>query len=155
MNNKTTLSASLEDYLEAIFHLISQNGVARVRDIAKRLNVKKASVTGALRLLSEKNFVSYTPYELVTITGTGKRKAKDIIKRHEVFSSFLKKILLVDSDTAEKDACKIEHVVSPIVVNRLVEFMNFIETPKKTGQKCIEEFSFLYKNKNINKKKDK
>ncbi len=66
-----TLSASLEDYLEAIYHLIAGKQAARVKDISKRLKVNSSSVTGALKALAERKLVSYAPYELVTVAAAG------------------------------------------------------------------------------------
>lgn len=67
------LSASLEDYLEAIFNLAGESNVARSKDIAQSLGVSKASVTGALRVLKEKELANYKPYDFVTLTEVGKR----------------------------------------------------------------------------------
>ena len=59
--NNNDLSASLEDYLEAIFNIASQSKIARSKDIAKMLGVSKSSVTGALRALKEKGLANYEP----------------------------------------------------------------------------------------------
>jgi DtxR family Mn-dependent transcriptional regulator len=55
------LSASMEDYLEAIYHIVTAKQAARAKDIAKRLDVNNSSVTGALRTLSEKGYINYAP----------------------------------------------------------------------------------------------
>ena len=65
------LSASLEDYLEAIYWATVEHGAARAKEIALRLGVRAASVTGALRTLAEKKFINYAPYELITLTEAG------------------------------------------------------------------------------------
>ena len=62
------LSASLEDYLEAILNLTSESNVARSKDIAKLLSVSRSSVTGALRVLKKKGLANYKPYDYVTLT---------------------------------------------------------------------------------------
>ena len=67
MGTTVPLSASLEDYLEAILHLVTEKQVARSRDIAKRLRVNRSSVTGALQALAKKGLVNYEPYEAVTL----------------------------------------------------------------------------------------
>ena len=88
MENKERLSASQEDYLEAIFHIISEKQAVRAKDIALRLKVKNASVTGALRILAGKGLVNYAPYDVISLTAEGKRIAEDIIRRHEVLHNF-------------------------------------------------------------------
>ncbi len=55
------LSASLEDYLESIYVVAAEKGAARPKDLAERLNVKPASVTGALRHLAGRKLINYTP----------------------------------------------------------------------------------------------
>ena len=68
MKDNHLLSASLEDYIEAIYHIISEKEVARGKDIASRLKVSGASVTEALRALSKKGLINYAPYEVITMT---------------------------------------------------------------------------------------
>ena len=71
---KIELSASLEDYVEAIFNLVGESKVARCKDIAQSLGVSRSSVTGALRLLKDKGLANYEPYGYVTLTDDGQRK---------------------------------------------------------------------------------
>ena len=72
------LSASLEDYLEAILNLGSENNFARSKDIAQLLGVSRASVTGALRVLKKKGLANYKPYDYVTLTKSGRVAAGEI-----------------------------------------------------------------------------
>ena len=72
------LSVSLEDYIEEIYNQVLKNGQAKVTAIAEMLNVKKASVTGALNILSEKNLINYAPYSPITLTLEGEKIAKNI-----------------------------------------------------------------------------
>ncbi len=67
------LSASLEDYLEAIFNIAGSSGVARSKDIAETLGVSCSSVTGAMHLLSKKHLANYKPYDYVTLTEQGRK----------------------------------------------------------------------------------
>jgi len=79
-----TLTASLEDYLEAIFHIIAEKQAVRPKDIAKRLKVSNSSVTGALRSLADKELINYAPYDVISLTPSGETAAKDVIRRHEL-----------------------------------------------------------------------
>ncbi len=82
------LSASLEDYLEAIFWIAESKGAARAKDIAERLCVKASSVTGALQALKEKKYVNYAPYDVITLTSKGMEVAKKVVRRHQILSDF-------------------------------------------------------------------
>ena len=83
------LSASLEDYLESIFFLSKEGGKARPKDIAERMNMRAASVTGALRTLAEKGLINYEPYAFVTLIETG----YDIAGKHEALLHFFTQVL--------------------------------------------------------------
>lgn len=122
-NRERELTANMEDYLEAIMALQVEQKVARVRDIARRLNVKMPSVTGAVKNLAEKGLVNYERYSFVTLTPKGRVIAEEISRRHRIIYDFLTGILGVGSETAEQDACRIEHAVSPETVARLINFM--------------------------------
>ena len=117
------LSASLEDYLETIFRLVQRNRVARVKDIAAHLGVQMPSVTGALHSLAAKGLVNYDPYSYITLTPQGERIARDLFRCHQVLTEFLTDLLGVEPETAERNACAIEHAIEPIVIERLVEFV--------------------------------
>ena len=76
------LSPSMEDYLEAIYNLKVRSEIARVKDIARAMNVKMPSVTGALRSLAEKGLVKLEPYENVELTDEGVDLARAVAHRH-------------------------------------------------------------------------
>ena len=120
------LTASQEDYLEAILGLLRETGTARVRDIAKRMKVAKSSVTVALRSLAKRNLVDYEPYELATLTVQGHLLAERIRLRHKTLSGFLTGVLDVDEKIAEANACRIEHAVGDIVMGKLSCFQDFM-----------------------------
>jgi len=118
-----TLSASLEDYLETIYRLVQADRVARVKDIAARLGVQMSSVTGALRSLAAKGLVNHDPYSYTTLTPRGEEIARELFHRHQVLTSFLSDFLGIDPETAERNACHIEHAIEPIVLDRLIDFV--------------------------------
>jgi len=131
------ISASLEDYLEAIFLIASQKGAARSKDIAEHLAVKGPSVTGALRVLSEKGLVNYAPYDVITLTASGQQLAESVVRRHEALHSFLANVLLLDEATAETTACQLEHVIRGPILERLVAFATFVKRCPRGGQRWI------------------
>lgn len=121
---KKELSENLENYLETILELQVKNTVARSKDIADKLNIKRGSVTGMLKKLSELGFINYEPYGYVTLTKTGKKIASDIEKRHTFFKNFFLNTLKLDEETAEKTACQMEHSMDN---NTFKKFKKFIE----------------------------
>jgi DtxR family Mn-dependent transcriptional regulator len=141
MSTPVSLSASLEDYIEAISHIVDEKMVARGKDIASRLKVSRASVTEALRALSKKGLVNYEPYEVITLTETGKIAAEDVIRRHEALKDFFIKVLSIDDKIAEESACRIEHAAPPEVIDRLIRFVKFIEICPRGGSELIKGFS--------------
>jgi DtxR family Mn-dependent transcriptional regulator len=67
VSDTMALSASLEDYLEAILRIVQEKQVARAKDVGKRLNVGRSSVTGALHALADRKLINYAPYDLRTL----------------------------------------------------------------------------------------
>ena len=135
------LSASMEDYLEAIYHIVTAKQAARAKDIAKRLDVNNSSVTGSLRTLSEKGFINYAPYDVITLTPKGHKHAEDVVRRHEALMDFFTKVLCVDQTEASEAACKMEHAVSRNILDRLIRFVEFIEICPRGGETLIQGFN--------------
>jgi DtxR family Mn-dependent transcriptional regulator len=143
MPEKVTISASLEDYLEAIYHTVEEKGAARAKDIVQRLGVHNSSVTQALRSLSEKKLVNYAPYDVVTLTDGGQRIALDVVKRHETLAEFLGKVLGLPSGEAEDGACLMEHASSGKILDRLVKFVEYFENCPLNDVMWDEEMGFF------------
>lgn len=116
-------SSSLQDYMEAILILNRQNKVARVKDIAKLLDVKSASVVGALKTLAQRGLLVHERYGYVELTPEGKRVAEQVLERHEVLIAFLHEVLGVNYEVAVRDACRIEHHLSEQTLQKLREYM--------------------------------
>lgn len=140
MKGKTDLSASLEDYIEAIYHIIEDKLVARSKEIAARLLVSRASVTEALRALSKKGLINYSPYEAITLTEEGKIVAEDVIFRHEALKRFFIEVLSIDEAIAEEGACRIEHAAPPEIISRMISFTKFMQVCPRGGEDMIKGF---------------
>ncbi len=117
------ISASLQDYLEAILNLSRQAETVRVTDIAQELNLAKASVAQALALLKEQDLIRQERYGPVELTEKGRHYALVIESRHKILLGFLVEVLGVNRQTAEKDACLMEHAVSAETMDKLVDFL--------------------------------
>lgn len=137
-----TLSASLEDYLEAIYHVVAEKQAVRAKDIASRLKVSRSSVTGALHALARRGLINYAPYDVISLTLEGRSIAGEVIRRHETLRDFFIRVLAIDEAEAEKVACKMEHVVSPTVLERFIQFVEFVETCPRGGTSWIKGFGY-------------
>lgn len=138
-------SASMEDYLERIAVLAEERGVVRVAGLGKALGVKNSSVTAALRKLSERGLVRHERYGYVELTIEGRKIAADVMRRHEALGKFLTEILGVEPETAWKDACDMEHFVSPATSERLAKFVEFILTHPRRQAVCLKGFDHYLK----------
>ncbi len=113
----------MEDYLEAIMLLEKKGRGATVTSISHFLDVKKPSVSAAILKLADKKLVEHQKYGSIVLTSEGKRAASDVYRRHTTLQKFLSDFLGVDTDTAERDACKLEHSLSSTSMSKLVDFM--------------------------------
>ena len=147
MVKKQNLSASLEDYLEAILNITNKTDVARSRDIAKSLGVSRASVTGALRVLKEKGLANYKPYGYVTLTESGQAAATEIVRKHNILKSFFIDVLGVETEVAHKAACKAEHELDPEIIQKLLSFIEFVTQSSNNGRDLADEFQNFCKSK--------
>jgi len=148
LKNKT-ISSSLEDYLETIYFIYQEKKGIKAVDIARRLGVNKSSVTEALRALSERKLLNYAPYEVITLTREGEKTAKEIALKHKSIFDFLTRILGVETEEAMKNACRVEHVISDDVLNKLITFMEFNREFHCDQHNFIEEFKDYCRNKNL------
>ena len=112
------MTQSLEDYLEAVYILISEDRPAQVRDVAKMLAVKMPSVVKAIHELKKLGLVTQKPYAAIELTVKGARVAKHVLNRHTLLRSFLMK-LGVSRKNADKDACLMEHILSAETIDRI------------------------------------
>ncbi len=117
------LSASMEDYLEAIIEVGRERPAVRVRDVARRLGVTMPSVTGAMKILESRGLIRHERYEYIELTETGLDLAEAIASRHRVILTFLTEIIGVDRETAETEACGIEHILSAGTMEKLTEYI--------------------------------
>lgn len=113
------LTPSYEDYIEAIYDLCKKGGGScRSVDIADDLGFSKASVARATKNLREGGYIDQERYGLIRLTDKGDEYGKRILARHKTLRSFLTDILGVDMETADEEACKIEHTISQQTMDR-------------------------------------
>jgi Mn-dependent DtxR family transcriptional regulator len=117
------LSASGEDYLEAIYQLGGPNNSVRSVDLADKLDVSKASVNKAVNKLKAAGLILQPHYGDITLTKSGLLYARGVQSRHEILSQFLEEVLGVDPVIAQEEACLMEHAISDDTLARWIEFM--------------------------------
>ena len=147
-SSRKRLSASLEDYLEAIYHIEKRKQAARAKDIGARLDVKGSSVTGALQALSKRELINYAPYDVITLTDKGRALALEDVKRHRVLRKFFVDVLDVDMEVAERAACRMEHSVPRKIFERLIGFVQYLtQETDEDRKKLIENFKSQWADK--------
>jgi len=137
---RSNLSSSLEDYLETILDIHNQGSKVRITDISNALHVEKPSVHYAVSKLKNLNLVLHNHYEDIILTPQGFARAKQIKQKHNVIYAFLNNYLGVSSSDAEKEACRIEHIIGPITMSRLSMFLNYLEQSRGFNTKRWLEF---------------
>lgn len=146
------LTSVMEDYLEAIFNLDREKKFVRVRDIAKRMDVKMPTVSSMLKTLNSKGLVNYEKYEYVELTKRGADVGQEMQRRHGILRKFLTEVLKVDFGTADEEACKMEHALGADTLESLVDFMEFIQTCPRTGENWLHYFEEYRKHGHVPEK---
>lgn len=108
-----SLLESGENYLETILVLTKRNGSVRSIDIATEMDFTKASVSRAMSILKRDNYINMEADGRIVLTKEGLAKATAVYDRHVTLTRFINEKLGVSMDIAEKDACRIEHIISP------------------------------------------
>jgi DtxR family transcriptional regulator, Mn-dependent transcriptional regulator len=140
IEDKMAVRKSYEDYLETMLMLQEEHGYIRSVDIANHMGVTKPSVTYATRKLKELHYITMNEIGLIQLTDEGKEIADSVYGRHKTISRFLE-MLGVNPETAQEDACKLEHDVSNESYAALCRHMNgfMANCPVISGkEKCPE-----------------
>jgi DtxR family Mn-dependent transcriptional regulator len=130
---KKPVSPSLEDYLEVILDLSEENDKIRVTDLAAKMKVAKSSVNQAVTKLVELEMLRHEHYGPLILTELGAEQARRVRNRHRILERFFGEVLEIAPDIAEQDACRIEHYISQITMEKLVEYVDNLLKSKQTG----------------------
>ena len=117
------ITQSIQDYLKHIYELNENGGSASTNDIAARLNIAPASVTGMLQKLANAKppLVIYKKHQGVTLTKNGEKAALEVIRHHRLLETFLVNTLGYSWDEVHLEADKLEHVISEDFESRMAE----------------------------------
>jgi DtxR family Mn-dependent transcriptional regulator len=118
-----TLTRSVEDYLKAIYRLSPRGRPAATSEIAQRLELSPASVSGMVKRLSEQGLLEHVPYRGVQLTPEGRRAALRMLRRHRLIEAYLVAFLGYTWDTVHAEAERLEHAVSDTLVDRMANVL--------------------------------
>lgn len=118
------VSKSLEEYLKNMYILNKQNGDIRVTDIARKMNCTKPSVNKALNNLKDNNLIKYEIYGKIELTLEGENLARKVLEAYDIVFVFLKEVLELEDEEAEKEAEKIKNAVSDNTLNELARYVH-------------------------------
>ena len=125
MNSERKLTSAMEDYLEMIYRILTENAVARISEVSEKLHVTPSSASKMMKQLKEAGFVNGEKYGYVTLTDTGKAMGEYLYRRHYIINRFLS-VLNGTADETEQ-AEKIEHFLSPLTVANLARLTETLE----------------------------
>ena len=119
METRKKITASLEDYLKAIYFLHKSDSAVRLIDIAERLSVSKPSAWSAVSQLSEMGLVEHIKFGPVQLTTQGIEKAQGLTAKHETIKLFLMRVLNIGEALAGSEACAIEHAICDVTLAQM------------------------------------
>lgn len=115
------LSGPVEDYLKAIYDLERLGEAASTTDIALRLAISPASVSGMMRRLADQGLITHEPYRGARLTEDGRRAALRTLRRHRILECYLTEVLGYPWDRVHEEAERLEHAASEELVERLAQ----------------------------------
>lgn len=118
------ISKALEEYLKTMYVLNKQAGRVRVTDIAEKMNCTKASVNKAVNNLKNYGLISYETYGTIELTEDGENLAKKILEAYDIVCLFLKEVLNLETEKAEKEAQKIKSAIEDETINKLAKYVH-------------------------------
>jgi len=116
---REALTAPVEDYLKAIYAIGRGTGAAATNEIAQRLAIAPASVSGMVRRLADQGLLAYERYRGVRLTDAGKRAALRTLRRHRVIEAYLAEALNYPWDRVHAEAERLEHAASDELIDRM------------------------------------
>lgn len=118
------LTESMEMYLETIYLLERDHGHAHVAEIARELNITKPSVTKAMNHLKDEGFIDKQAYGHINLTEEGLKVSRKVFRKHSMITDFLEKSLGLSPADADDNACRMEHVITDVMLDAIEEFLS-------------------------------
>ncbi len=136
-----TLTSGLEDYLEEIYIAHLNDTPLKGAELARKLNISRASVSEALSRLVKKNLITYNSYESIALTPDGIKEAKKVYDKHYTIKDFFETVLDITPKEAGENACKIEHIISQNILDKMTLFTEFCQKNKEITEKFKKEIT--------------
>lgn len=136
-----TLTSGLEDYLEEIYIAHLNDTPLKGAELARKLNISRASVSEALSRLVKKNLITYNSYESIALTSDGIKEAKKVYDKHYTIKDFFETVLDITPKEAGENACKIEHIISQNILDKMTLFTEFCQKNKEITEKFKKEIT--------------
>jgi DtxR family Mn-dependent transcriptional regulator len=122
------VSISTEHYLKAIYEIGGEDQEVSLSDLSEKLGISQVSTNEMVKKLVKGGLITYTPYKGVALTLAGHAQAAIVLRRHRLWERFLTDVLGLDWDHVHEEACRLEHATSPLVEERLAQFLGQPET---------------------------
>jgi Mn-dependent DtxR family transcriptional regulator len=135
--DQNIISHSAAHHLMAVDDLVNRLGYARVSDIARQLNITRGSVSISLKPMKEAGLIVQDENRHLRLSETGQRLVDAVKTKRSLIQRLLAEVLGVDSQQAEIDACKMEHLTSNETARRLVAFLRFIDTRSESVREFL------------------
>jgi Mn-dependent DtxR family transcriptional regulator len=113
----------MESYLDAVLELSEAENGVRLKDIAGRIGVTKSTANAAMAVLAENGLVHHERYGQIRLTDSGREMALGIAEKHQIIKRFWGEILKIDPDTADSEACVVEHVIGNSTTDAMQKFL--------------------------------
>ena len=136
-----SLSSGLEDYIEAIYIADINKTQLKGAELARNLNISRASVSEALAKLVSRDLIQYESYGAIKLTPKGKSEAVRVYHKHNILKEFFEKILSINPEEAEEIGCKIEHIVSKRVLEKIRQYTLYCERHPEIAENFHRELS--------------
>ncbi len=122
----------MEQYIETIAHLLTKDKVCSVSDIAEVAQVSRPAASRAVRDLAAKDLVEHRAYGYVDLTPQGQSLADRLTARHHALQRFLHEVMGYDDETADAEACRLEHQLDDDLASRMGELISFLASDPDT-----------------------
>jgi DtxR family Mn-dependent transcriptional regulator len=145
--DKSQLTASMEDYLEMIYRNCMTDGYVRMNQLAEQLNVQVPSATKTVQRLSKLGLVDYKKYGIIQLTDKGEEIGEFLLERHRIIEQFLKNLGVIEPDILLKDTETIEHNISVSTLRNLELFNSFLDVNPDVVER-FERYMTIQRNAN-------
>ena len=134
------VSHSVAHHLVAIAELLEEYGYARVSDVARRIGITRGSASITLKGLKQKGLVTEDDRRFLGLSDEGRNITDSIRAKRAVMKDLFVRVLGVDEEDADRDTCKLEHLISPETATRALRLLEFIDGGSPEAKNFVKAF---------------